>query len=301
MTYSVNLGGVIFFVEADAYIALKNYLQSLHQYFAHIEDGQEILLDLQVRMAEILFENRPNREKQEVSFEDIKMIRQTLGEVKDFEEAAQNPAFQTTFEPPNNQKSIQKINNPIDFLMAKIKSNIETQKTTSKENLKRQKKLFRDIKRKKLGGVAAGLAYYFGINPLWIRLLWFISITSFPFASASLVIYILLWILMPAHEDLPEQKDITKIYRDSSEGILGGVTKGLSHYAGIPEIYIRIFFIIASFFDGMGFMLYIILWLLLPDPKSLTDKLSMKGYEIDPQHLTLLIEEYYQEVKNAKK
>src|SRR5690606_33722635 len=59
----------------------------------------------------------------------------------------------------------------------------------------RVKKLYRDIDNKYIGGVSSGLGHYFGIDALWVRLIW-ILLTIFSWGG-FVFIYILLWILIP--------------------------------------------------------------------------------------------------------
>ncbi len=302
MTYSINLSGVIFYLEADGYIALKAYLQSLHQYFANIEDGQEILVDLQTRIAEVLLENNQSQKKTILIFNDISSVIKTIGKVSDFEEAAQNPAFQSTYqeEELNQENQISdtkedKIAKIFEYLKEKVN---EKNIILPKEKIIPPKKLFRDGKRKIIGGVLAGFSYFFKINPLWLRIIYILF--SFFNISASFFMYILCWIFMPVHEDLPEQEDLKKIYRDSNSGVIAGVCEGLGFYLGVSSIAIRVVFSVLGFFGGIGLFLYILLWILMPDTKGFADTLDMEGQEIDTENLRLLIDKYYSSEENKK-
>ncbi|TAE69191.1 MAG: PspC domain-containing protein [Bacteroidetes bacterium] len=299
MIYSINLVGIVFFVEADGYIALKAYLQSLYQYFERIEDGQEILVDLQTRMAEILLEYNQKQQKTHIFFDDIALLIQTIGKVEDFEEAENNPAFQSTYQEekqtqPNKEED--KIDKIFAYLKQKDQENKQEKNNTLKKNLKKEeknlpKKLYRDIKRKKIGGVLAGFSYFFNLNSLWLRLFYFLF--SFFNLSFGILVYIICWIFIPIHKNLPDQEEIKKIYRDSTEGTLAGVCKGLGEYFKISPLYMRIAFISLSFFGGIGIGLYILLWILMPDAKSFVDELEMEGQKIDAENLRLLIDKYY--------
>jgi phage shock protein PspC (stress-responsive transcriptional regulator) len=87
------------------------------------------------------------------------------------------------------------------------------------------KSLYRDNNRKLLAGVLAGIAYYFNIDPLWIRLLYvllFFGISILPSIAGFLFIaYIVMWIVIPASDELKEEKKIKKMYRDPDGKVLG--------------------------------------------------------------------------------
>ena len=57
----------------------------------------------------------------------------------------------------------------------------------------------------------------------------------------------------------------SSIVRIRSEGILGGICAGLGAYLRIDPVFVRIFFVLLAFADGIGFVAYLILWLLLPN------------------------------------
>lgn len=290
MTYSIHLSGVVFFVAADAYVALKAYLHSLHQYFVKIEDGQEILIDLQTRMAEILLEKD---KKEVITFVDITMLINTIGNVNDFEEAENNPAYQMTYEREkkeliqiDKENQLSKI---ISFL--KEKNTVNAIAPTDEEKIGYKKKLFRDNKRKKIAGVIAGISYFFSVNPLWLRLIYLLLF--FFDASVSTIFYIASWILMPTNDHLPEQEAIKNIYRNSEKGIIAGVCKGLSEYFGIEEKYCRMIFIASNLFFGLGFIFYILLWALMPINDKNTNKNQESESTMGLEKIQSILEQYY--------
>lgn len=57
----------------------------------------------------------------------------------------------------------------------------------------------------------------------------------------------------------------SRVVRIRSEGMLGGVCAGLGAYLRIDPIFVRIFFVLLAFADGIGVIAYLILWLLLPN------------------------------------
>ena len=74
-----------------------------------------------------------------------------------------------------------------------------------------------------------------------------------------------------------ELKSEKKLFRDSDDGIVAGVSGGLASYWGIDAIWIRLPLIILLFVYGLGILIYLALWLLVPRAKSTADKLQMKG------------------------
>lgn len=84
-TISINISGVIFHIEEDGYDKLKQYLSSVQQYFSTYEDSQEIVTDIENRIAEKLLAKLKAADKQAVSFEDVNELVATMGSVADFE------------------------------------------------------------------------------------------------------------------------------------------------------------------------------------------------------------------------
>jgi len=146
------------------------------------------------------------------------------------------------------------------------------------------KKLYRDNNRKLFAGVLSGIAFYFNVDPLWIRLLYvllFFGVWVLPSIAGFLFIaYIVLWIVIPASDELKEEKKIKKMYRDPDSKVLGGVASGIAAYFGVDVVIIRLIFFASIFIAGTGLILYIILWIILPEAKTLTDKMEMQGQPV---------------------
>src|SRR5690606_15920718 len=136
------------------------------------------------------------------------------------------------------------------------------------------KSLQRDMKRKIMGGVCAGLGNYFNVDPVWIRLLFALLII---FTGVFLVVYIILWIAVPASWDLEEPKTGKKMFRDPERKVLGGVAAGVAAYFGIDISFVRILFIVSLFLGAVGFFVYIALWVILPEAHTITDRIQMEG------------------------
>lgn len=89
------------------------------------------------------------------------------------------------------------------------------------------------------------------------------------------------------------QKTSKKLYRDTEEGILGGVLAGLGHYFGIDKVWVRVIFAILFFFYGTGFWVYIILWIIMPEAKTTSEKLEMKGEPINISNIEKKVKEEF--------
>ncbi|MFN4299885.1 MAG: PspC domain-containing protein [Thermaurantimonas sp.] len=88
-----------------------------------------------------------------------------------------------------------------------------------------------------------------------------------------------------------------KLFRDPDNNILGGVAAGFSHYFSVHKIVFRLFFIVLTFYQGIGILLYLFFWVILPKAKTYVEKMIMKGEEIPSQYLDQVIIDKY----NSKK
>jgi phage shock protein PspC (stress-responsive transcriptional regulator) len=257
---SINISGIIFHIEEDGYETLKKYLDSINKYFSTFEDSSEILADIESRIAEI-FLSKLNEEKQVITSEDVNSLVATMGSVSDFKAAEDQDA---AAENPN-----QKSESSDNSTYTESASSGESQQTFAPS-----KQLMRDQKRKILGGVCAGLGNYFSVDPLWIRLLFAVLFFAY---GITLFIYIIMWIVVPGSFDLEEPATGRKMFRDRERKVIGGVSGGVAAFLGIDIVAVRVLFIVFAIMGGLGLFLYIVLWLILPEAISLTDKMQMQG------------------------
>ncbi|MFM7016556.1 MAG: PspC domain-containing protein, partial [Bacteroidota bacterium] len=82
-----------------------------------------------------------------------------------------------------------------------------------------------------------------------------------------------------------------KLFRDPDDKIVGGVCSGVAHYFGIEPLWLRLLLIISFIYFGVGFLLYIILWIVIPKAKNASEKLAMKGKPINLDTIKQTIEE----------
>ena len=247
---SINISGIIFHIEEDGYETLRKYLDSIKRYFASFEDSSEILSDIESRIAEI-FLAKLNEGKQVITTEDVNSLVSTMGSVNDFKAAEEQElgAAEFTYEDTKGQSG-----------------------GTTREAAK---KLYRDQKRKIAGGICAGFGHYFNIDPVWPRLLFALLVLGS--YGSLLIVYIILWIALPASEELEEEASVRKMYRDSEKKVIGGVASGVAAFFGTDLTVIRVLFVIFIFFGGLGLLVYILLWITLPEAKTITEKMQMQG------------------------
>ena len=150
-----------------------------------------------------------------------------------------------------------------------------------------------------MAGVCSGIANYFGIDPLIIRILFVIFAFGFGF---GFITYLVLWVAVPSSATKIIGSAKKRLLRDPDDKIIAGVCRGLSHYFGvnvwIPRILFLIPFISIIFhwshwgmfnfphFVNLSFspgatLMYIILWLVLPEAQTTSEKLEMKGEKVD--------------------
>jgi phage shock protein PspC (stress-responsive transcriptional regulator) len=86
-----------------------------------------------------------------------------------------------------------------------------------------------------------------------------------------------MWIVVPGSYTLEEPTVDKKMYRDPERKVLGGVSAGVASYFGVDVVVIRLLFVIFSVVGGLGLLLYIVLWIALPEAKTLTDRMQMQG------------------------
>ena len=280
---NINFQGRILPIEEMAYENLKQYIESLRTYFEQEEGKDEIINDIECRVAE-LCEDRLKKGAVCISEEDIDLIIMSIGRPADFE-AQDGFEANTTTNTTNNTGTNQAQSN-----------------TQHSGEPTYQKRLYRDEQNKVLGGVCAGIANYLNLDPILVRVLWILLF------GISFFAYLLLWIAVPS-TSVKEVGGIRKrLFRDLDKKVIGGVCAGMSKYFGVKVGIIRALFLLPTillitnwnhfhlfqfwefddfnnFFD-VTFMpgaifVYIVLWLVLPEARTSADKLEMMGEKVD--------------------
>lgn len=88
-----------------------------------------------------------------------------------------------------------------------------------------------------------------------------------------------------------------RLYRDGDSKVLGGVCSGIGHYFGFDPVWLRIALALMLFFAGTGVLLYIILWIAIPEAKTTAEKLAMKGEKADINNISKAVKEEAEQLK----
>jgi phage shock protein PspC (stress-responsive transcriptional regulator) len=285
-TISINISGVIFHIEEDGYDKLKTYLTSVQQYFSTYEDSQEIVTDIENRIAEKLLAKLKAADKQAVSVEDVNELVAAMGTVADFEAVEEEEVLVTS----GGRNSA--VNGGQPTSGSGQQSSAQGAGAYSQPTggaYSGPRRLVRDLRRKTLGGVAAGLAHYFNMDVVWVRLIFLVLFLALPpigegfgagVSGFTFIIYIAMWIALPGTMGIEEDKTVKKFFRNPEDKVLGGVASGIAAYFGVDTGIIRLLFVLGIVFFGVGFLLYLVLWIIAPQANTLTEKMEMQGQPI---------------------
>jgi len=103
-------------------------------------------------------------------------------------------------------------------------------------------------------------------------------------------------------EDEPKPKtsgSSRKLFRDTENAYVGGVSSGLGHYFDIDPLWIRLAWVILMFGFGTGFFVYILLWILMPAAQTTADKLAMSGKPVNITNIEQKVKEGFSNVKDS--
>lgn len=165
---NINLGNYTITIEEPAYLLLQGYLENLKIHFIKTEGQQDIINDIESRMGELLYQ-KISVSHPAINTNDIEEIISIMGE-------------------------------PVDMGAE--------EKKESRQNFnsyRRTRRIFRDPDHRKVGGVCAGIGAYFGLDPLWLRLVFVFSLL---FLGGGLLLYIILWIVIPEAQTTSEKLEM---------------------------------------------------------------------------------------------
>jgi phage shock protein PspC (stress-responsive transcriptional regulator) len=158
-TIIININGIVFHIEEDAYEVLRTYMTEVKRHFAYSADSEEIVTDIENRLAEMFSERLHSDNKQVIELADVKQVTDQMGSIADFE---REDEAESSFSTANS--------------------------------LKVEKRLLRDMDNRVIAGVCAGVGHYFDIETRWVRL--FMILLVF-FGGSGIMLYLILWIVMP--------------------------------------------------------------------------------------------------------
>lgn len=271
---NINYHGRIIPIEVDAYDMLKNYTESLQLHFKDEEGKEEIINDIESRISE-LFQEQLSKGSTCITENDVNDIIKSMGKPEELET-----------EP--------------------IVNNSQSENNKQQDDSYNHKRLYRDENNKLLGGVCSGLANYLNIDIVIVRIIFVILFFSF---GVGLIPYIILWIAVPSSATKVLGSLRKKLYRDADEKVIAGVCSGLAHYFGIPVWIPRTLFllpVLSMIFEWNHFLfnaspstfvIYIIFWLVMPEAKTTSEKLEMKGEKVDMNSIQNAINEEMKGVK----
>jgi phage shock protein PspC (stress-responsive transcriptional regulator) len=217
---NINFQGTIVPIEESSYELLKQYIESLRRYFLKEEGRDEIINDIESRISE-LFQERLKKGSTCITDDDVNAIIKNMGRPQDLEDAEAGEQ--------QNSRATQE--------------NTDTKEEYSQQSFNwKGKRLYRDENHKILGGVCSGIAAYFGIDPVIVRVLFIVSGIGF-------LLYFLLWIFVPG-SDMLVNGVRKRLYRNPDGKIIGGVCSGIGSYFDVNPWLPRAIFLIPfiSFF-----------------------------------------------------
>ena len=256
-TLSINIAGFVFHIEEDAYATLDAYLKSIHAYFASFEGSKEIIADIESSIAEKFWNIRETEKSEAISQTHVDALIASLGTIADFKQVEEEEDKKEGYTAPKSEEG--------------------------------PKVFRRDITRKKLGGVAAGIARYFQIDPIWVRLVLLALLSaSFPLFHVGNIVfwaYIILWAAIPGEINPDDDKSYRKFYRDPEKKVIGGVMAGVAAYTGWDVGLLRVLAVLSVGLFGTGFVAYLVIMVITPEAKSMKDKMEMTGEPITLENI----------------
>ncbi|REJ82266.1 MAG: PspC domain-containing protein [Bacteroidetes bacterium] len=165
-TVTVNIGGIVFHIDENAYEKFRAYLESIRSHFTAAEGRDEIMQDIESRIAE-MFQEKLGDTRQVITLDDVEQVTSQMGKPEQITEES-------------------------DFLNAD---------TPYQQSAPGVKKLFRNPDDKILGGVASGVAAYYDYDVSWVRIAYaLITLFFMAFVGSGfffIMLYIILWIVLP--------------------------------------------------------------------------------------------------------
>ncbi len=265
---NINFQGQVVPIEVTAFDILKQYTDSLNRYFANEEGKEEIINDIENRIGE-LFQERLKTGATCITEDDVNAIIKSMGRPEDFE-SEDSGTTQSSGSTADSAYTMPPVG---------------------------RKKLYRSENEKLVGGVCSGLANYLGVDVVVVRIVFLVLFFSF---GIGLLPYIILWIAVPSSATTVIGSPRKKLFRDTDDKIIGGVCSGIANYFAINVWIPRILFLLPflSFVSRWGhwdafpdffrftfspgaLIIYIILWLVIPEANTTSEKLEMKGEKVD--------------------
>ncbi|UPZ15930.1 PspC domain-containing protein [Flavobacterium humidisoli] len=171
-TVNINLGGMFFHIDEDAYLKLTRYFDAIKRSLNNSSGQDEIIKDIEMRVSELLTEKQKS-EKHVVGLKDVDEVIAVMGQPEDY----------------------------------RIEDEENANQSFNNYNARKHKKLYRDKENGMIGGVATGLGHYFGIDAVWIKIIFLIFV--FAGFGTGILAYFVLWIVTPEAVTTSEKLEMT--------------------------------------------------------------------------------------------
>ncbi|MDQ6529743.1 PspC domain-containing protein [Flavobacterium sp. LHD-85] len=171
-TVNINLGGMFFHIDEDAYLKLTRYFDAIKRSLNNSSGQDEIIKDIEMRVSELLTEKQKS-EKHVVGLKDVDEVIAVMGQPEDY----------------------------------RIEDEENTNQSYNNYGARKHKKLYRDKEKGMIGGVATGLGHYFGIDAVWIKIIFLIFV--FAGFGTGILAYFVLWIVTPEAVTTSEKLEMT--------------------------------------------------------------------------------------------
>lgn len=280
---NINFQGRVIPIEEEAYEELKRYIESLRNHFANEEGREEIINDIENRIAELFTEKMKNSSEPLITEAAVAAIIASIGRPEEFDGDTVDAGSSTS----SNESSYKTMNT-----------------TMSRGSL------FRNDHDKMLGGVCSGLSAYLRIDTTIVRVI-FALFTLGAFGT-GLLIYIILWAVLPTKA--VENKISRRLFRDADQRVIAGVCSGIANYFNIAVWIPRLIFVLPvllGIFKGISHLFftpvvsvsgtltltYLILWAVVPKAITASEKMEMKGEKVDLESIKNKVQDELQGVK----
>jgi phage shock protein PspC (stress-responsive transcriptional regulator) len=293
---NINFHSRVIPIEETAYEILQQYIESLRQYFAREEGQDEIISDIENRFSE-LFADKLKKGAACITDDDVNSIIASMGRPEDFE------ADDETGSTAGAGQQGAADSSTTGAGASGAGATGANQQGNWQHNSAEPRRLYRAENDKLLGGVCGGLANYLRLDPAVVRILFVLITFGWGF---GFVLYFILWMVLPTRS-LPAVVR-KRLYRNPDDRVIGGVASGLAAYFHVEVWIPRLIFalplilsvitaiirsawwihnrfsspeFITGGFGGTLFISYIVLWMILPEAVTASEKLEMRGEKVD--------------------
>jgi phage shock protein PspC (stress-responsive transcriptional regulator) len=287
---NINFQGRVIPIEESAFELLKAYTDSLRRCFAQEEGKDEIINDIESRIAE-LFGETLKKGSVCITDDQVNAIIDNMGRPEELEQGTAQSG-------------------------AGAQSSNAHQAGSEPGSFAPRGKFFRDENDKIVGGVCSGIANYLHIDPSIVRVAFVLATIGW---GTGVLLYIVLWAVLPGSKMQPGAKT-KRLFRNPEQKVVAGVASGIASYLDIAVWIPRLIFalplilgiftslintlfdvwywsnepishIVFSSFGGTFLIVYLVLWGIIPEARTASEKLEMRGEKVDLNSIKTTIQE----------